>query len=318
MLKKISVYGLLLIIVILFTLSVDNLYKSENIISDHTQLEVPKKSDEISNYPQLESPKKSDEFLDIDLHSSNAVLVNLDENTILLDKNSEEKIYPASLTKLMTVLVAIEKIPDLEEKILLPKKIFTGLNAANASMAGFLPNEEVKAKDLLYGSMLPSGAEASIGLANFIAGSEKRFVELMNEKAQQLGMKDTHFKNVTGLHNVDHYTSVKDISILLQYALTNNTFRDVFTAKRHSISPTNLHPEGITLWSTLFSKTSSDLPKGEIIGGKTGYTEKAGLCLASLALINGQEYILVTAGAKGDHYTEQYNITDAITVYSRL
>lgn len=318
MLKKISIYGLLLMIVLLFILSVDNLYKFKNEILDHSQLEPPKKSDEISVHPQLEPLKKSNELLEIDLYSTNAVLVNLDENTILMDKNSEERIYPASLTKLMTVLVAIENIPDLEEKILLRKSIFPHLNAANASMAGFLPNEKVKAKDLLYGSMLPSGAEASIGLANFIAGSEREFVKLMNEKAQQLGMKDTHFKNVTGLHHIDHYTSVKDISILLQYALTNNTFRDVFTTKRYSISPTNLHPKGMTFLSTMFTKASSDLPKGEIIGGKTGYTEEAGLCLASLALINGQEYILVTVGAKGDHYTEQYNITDAISVYSRL
>ncbi|MFJ7735654.1 D-alanyl-D-alanine carboxypeptidase family protein [Lysinibacillus sp. NPDC097287] len=171
-----------------------------------------------------------------------------------MDKSSEEKIYPASLTKIMTVLVAIENIPDLKEKISLPKSIFTGLYGANASMAGFLPNEEIEAKDLLYGSMLPSGAEASIGLANFIAGSERGFVKLMNEKAQQLGMEDTHFKNATGLHHPDHYTSVKDISILLQYALTNSTFRDVYTAERYSISPTNLHPAGITFTSLMFKK----------------------------------------------------------------
>ncbi len=268
---------------------------------------------------QLEMPKKSAESLDIDLHSSNAVLVNLNDNKILLDKKSEEIIFPASLTKIMTVLVAIENIPELNEKILLPQSIFTDLYEANASMAGFLANEEVSAEDLLYGSMLPSGAEASIGLANHVAGSERKFVKLMNDKAQQLGMKDTHFKNATGLHHPDHYTSVKDISILLQYALTNNTFRDVYTAQRHTISPTNLHSEGMTFTSRMFKNiSSSDLPHGEIIGGKTGYTEKAGLCLASLAVINEQEYILVTVGAEGNSHTEQYNITDAFSVYSGL
>ncbi|MFJ7934373.1 D-alanyl-D-alanine carboxypeptidase family protein [Sporosarcina sp. NPDC096371] len=307
MLKKTSAYGVLLIIVILFIsiiLVIVNPSKFKNEVLDH---------------PQLETPKKSDEILDIDLHSSNAVLVNIDDNKILLDKSSEEKIYPASLTKIMTVLVAIENISDSQEKTSLPKSIFTRLYGENASMAGFLPNEEVKVEDLLYGSMLPSGAEASIGLANFVAGSEREFVKLMNEKAQQLGMEDTHFKNTTGLHHPDHYTSVKDISILLHYALTNKTFRAVYTAERHSISPTNLHPEGITFTNRMFKNISpDDLPNGEIIGGKTGYTEKAGLCLASLAVINGQEYILVTVGAKGNHYTEQYNITDAFSVYSSL
>lgn len=274
---------------------------------------------ELVDYPQLELPQKSEINLDVNLHSSNAILVNLDTNKILLDKGSDEIIYPASLTKIMTVLVAIENIPNLQEKILLPKSIFKDLYEENASMAGFLPNEEVTAEDLLYGSMLPSGADASIGLADYIAGSERKFVKLMNEKAKQLGMKNTHFKNATGLHHSDHYTSVKDISILLQYALTNNTFRDIYTAERYSIKSTNLHPEGMTLTSRMFKNLyTNENTRGEIIGGKTGYTEQAGLCLASLATINGEEYILVTVGAKGDSRTEQFNITDALAVYRQL
>lgn len=274
---------------------------------------------EIVDDPQLEMPKKSDENLDVNLHSSNAILVNLDTNKILLDKGSDEIIYPASLTKIMTVLVAIENIPSLQEKILLPKSIFKNLYEENASMAGFLPNEEVTAEDLLYGSMLPSGADASIGLADYITGSESKFVKLMNEKAKQLGMKNTHFMNATGLHHPDHYTTVKDISILLQYALTNNTFRDIYTAERYSIKSTNLHPEGMTMTSRMFkSLNASEKSRSEIIGGKTGYTEQAGLCLASLATINGEEYILVTVGAKGDSRTEQFNITDAVAVYRQL
>ncbi|MFJ7886945.1 D-alanyl-D-alanine carboxypeptidase family protein [Lysinibacillus xylanilyticus] len=274
---------------------------------------------EIVDYPQLEMPEKSEINLDVNLHSSNAILVNLDTNKILLDKGSDEIIYPASLTKIMTVLVAIENIPNLQEKILLPKSIFKDLYEENASMAGFLPNEELTAEDLLYGSMLPSGADASIGLADYIAGSERKFVKLMNEKAKQLGMKNTHFRNATGLHHSEHYTSVKDISILLQYALTNNTFRDIYTAERHSIKSTNLHPEGMTLTSRMFKNLyTNENTRGEIIGGKTGYTEQAGLCLASLATINGEEYILVTVGAKGDSRTEQFNITDALAVYRQL
>ena len=269
--------------------------------------------------PQLEMPKKSDHMFNLDLHSSNAILVSLQDHTILLDKNSEEIIYPASLTKLMTVLVALENIPNLKEKIILKNRIFTSLYEENASMAGFLPNEEVTAQDLLYGAMLPSGAEASIGLAEFIAGSESGFVQLMNEKAQQLGMTNSRFMNATGLHHADHYTTVKDLSILLQSALANPIFREIYTAERYSIKPTNLHPEGITLTSRLFNYlNSNEVTKGEIIGGKTGYTEQAGLCLASLASINGEEYLLVTVGAEGDPRSEQFNITDALVVYQKL
>ncbi|KPN95226.1 D-alanyl-D-alanine carboxypeptidase family protein [Lysinibacillus sp. ZYM-1] len=269
--------------------------------------------------PTLVTPTKSGDMLDVNLFSSNAILVNLDENQVLLDKNSEEIIYPASLTKMMTVLVAIEQIQNLQEEIVLPKNIFNDLYEENASLAGFLPNEKLTLEDLLYGSMLPSGAEASIGLAEYIAGSERKFVNLMNEKAQQLGMKNTHFMNTTGLHHREHYTTVKDMSLLLQYALTNNEFRNVYTAERYSIKPTNLHPEGITFTSRMFQNmTTSALPGGEILGGKTGYTEDAGLCLASLATVNGQEYVLVTVGAEGNPRTEQYNITDAFSVYSQL
>lgn len=268
---------------------------------------------------KLDLPTKSEDMLDINLHSSNAILVSLDENKVLLDKNSEEVIYPASLTKIMTVLVAIEHIPNLQEKIVLPKNIFNDLYEENASMAGFLPNEQVTLEDLLYGSMLPSGAEASIGLAEYVAGSERDYVKLMNAKAKQLGMKNTHFMNTTGLHHSDHYTSVKDISLLLQYALLNNKFRNVYTAERYSTKPTNLHMEGITFSSRMFKNMiSSELPGGEILGGKTGYTEDAGLCLASLARVNSQEYILVTVGADGSPQTEQYNIKDAFSVFSRL
>ncbi len=269
--------------------------------------------------PQLEMPQKSDDMFNIDLYSSNAILVSLEDHTILLDKNSEEIIYPASLTKLMTVLVALENIPDLNEKIILKNRVFTNLYEENASMAGFLPNEEVTAEDLLYGAMLPSGAEASIGLAESIAGSESGFAQLMNEKAQQLGMTNSHFMNATGLHHPDHYTTVKDLSILLQSALVNPIFREVYTAERYSIKSTNRHPEGITLTSRLFNYLNTNqVTKGKIIGGKTGYTEQAGLCLASLASINGEEYLLVTVGAEGDPRSEQFNITDALAVYQKL
>ena len=261
----------------------------------------------------------SEDILDVDLYSSNAILVNLDNNQVLLDKNSEERIYPASLTKMMTVLVSIEHIQNLQQEVVLPKNIFHDLYEKNASMAGFLPNEQLTVENLLYGSMLPSGAEASIGLAEYITGSEEEFVKLMNNKAQQLGMINTHFMNTTGLHHPEHYTTVQDITLLLQYALTNSEFRQIYTAERYSIKQTNRHPEGMTFTNRMFQHmTSGELSAGEILGGKTGYTEEAGLCLASLATVNGQEYILVTVGAKGDPRTEQYNITDAFLVYRQL
>ncbi len=253
------------------------------------------------------------------LNSPSAILVSLKDHTKLLEKSSEEKIYPASLTKIMTAIVAIENLPDLKEEIKLTNFTFRGLYEADASMAGFQPGEEVRTIDLLYGVLLPSGAECCMGLADKIAGSEQNFVKMMNQKAAELGMKNTHFENVTGLQNENHYATVEDLSILLCHALKNDTFREIFTSTRHSTPPTNKHTHGITFNSTMFEKLNNkNIIGGEILGGKTGYTGAAGLCLASLAKVHNKEYVLVTAGAKGDSHSEQFNITDAIAVYSSI
>lgn len=253
------------------------------------------------------------------LYSSNAILVRLTDGTSLMEKNSEDKIYPASLTKMLTVIVAIENLSDLKEEILLSDSMYSKLFEADASMAGFEAGEKVRAVDLLYGAILPSGAECCIGLAEYIAGSEENFVQLMNQKAAELGMENTHFENTTGLHDDNHYTTVKDLAVLLRYALQNNTFRKIFTSTKYSTKPTNKHPEGITFYSTMFKKMNyQNILNGEIMGGKTGYTENAGLCLASLAQVGEQEYILISAGANGNHKTEQFNITDALTVYNSI
>ena len=186
-------------------------------------------------------------------------------------------------------------------------------------MAGFEPGDRVKAKDLLYGVLLPSGAECCRTFAESISGSESAFVKLMNEKANQIGLKNTHFTNCTGLHDRNHTSSVKDIAVLLQYALKNQAFYQAFTSSYYSVPPTNQHPEGFTFYSTVFQNQAVEtIHNGELLGGKTGYTEQAGQCLASLATINGKQYLLVTAGANGSPQTEPLHIWDAVNVYNQL
>ena len=114
-------------------------------------------------------------------------------------------------------------------------------------MAGFSAGEEVSAEDLLYGVLLPSGAECCIGLAEYVAGSVDAFVELMNQKAAELGMNHTHFCNPTGLHDENHYTTVSDLAILLETVLENDTLRQMATTQNHTCAPTDLHPEGVLL-----------------------------------------------------------------------
>ena len=256
---------------------------------------------------------------EVHIFSSYAVLERLDDGAVLLEKNSTKRMYPASLTKIMTLLVALEKIDDLNEQVTLPPAVFSELKRKDASMAGFLPGESVRAVDLIYGCMLSSGAECSIGLALIVSGSEQAFLERMNEEARQLGLKDTHFTNVWGIQDTGHYSTAADISVILAKALKYPVFYDAFTASRYVTAPTGLHPNGLVIGSTLFSKQDSwECDYGRILGGKTGYTYEAGLCLASLAEINGIKYILVTAGALGNHQTRQYHIEDAFSIYSSL
>lgn len=253
------------------------------------------------------------------LHSPYSVLLNRNTGKIVAGHKEEHKIYPASLTKIMTVIVALENIKDEKKTMTMPADFFARLYEENASMAGFLPGEEVRIKDLFYGAMLPSGAECCLALANRVSGSEEQYVKLMNQKAKELKMKNTHFCNTTGLHQKDHFSTVKDLAFLLQYALKNEEFREIFTTSRYSTLPSEEHPEGFTFSSTMFDRMENrSVQNGEILGGKTGYTQKAGLCLASLAQISNTEYILITAGAKGSHQTEPYHLIDACRVYNQL
>lgn len=222
------------------------------------------------------------------------------------------------MTKIMTAIVALEAFSDLDHEITLSENIFYALDGQDATQAGFQPGESVRVRDLVYGVMLPSGAECCLALADEVSGSEEAFVEKMNKKAKSIGMKDTHFMDCTGLHDPEHYSTAYDIALLLKYALHNDTFREVAESHFHSTPATNVHPDGITYYSTMFKNMSdTSVTGGEILGGKTGYTSEAGHCLASFAQIYDREYILVTAGAAADA-TGVPHILDAKTIYNRL
>ena len=252
------------------------------------------------------------------VNSTNVVLMDVKNGKVIGNLNGEERIYPASMTKIMTAIIALEAFSDLDHEITLSEDIFYALDGQDATQAGFRPGENVRVRDLVYGVMLPSGAECCLALADEVSGSEEAFVEKMNKKAKSIGMKDTHFMDCTGLHDPEHYSTAYDIALLLKYALHNDTFRDVVESHFHSTPATNVHSDGITYYSTMFKNMSdTSVVGGEILGGKTGYTSEAGHCLASFAQIYDREYILVTAGAAADA-TGVPHILDAKTIYNRL
>ena len=255
------------------------------------------------------------------IYSSQYLLIRSSDGMVIDAHNETKQAYPASLTKIMTALLAIEHTSDFSEVITVPEAVFDKVYKTGASVAGFESGELVTLEELLYGIMLPSGAECCLAYAEYISGSETEFVSLMNRKANELGMDDTNFTNCTGLHSADHYSTAKDLAILLRYALENETFRTLLTSDLFYVTPSAVHSDGFYLRSTLseaLDRCENPLPKGlQILGGKTGYTSDAGLCLASLAEVNGEEYILITLGAEGSPDSLPYHVMDAVTLYSR-
>ena len=257
-------------------------------------------------------------FSGLELFSSNAILFDPNSGDILYGKDPTEIIYPASLTKIMTALVAIENISDLDSSVTMKYEDYAGLYEQNAAMAGFSLGETVTIRDLLYATLLPSGAEAATALANAAADSNENFVSLMNERAASLGMDNTHFVNVTGLHDDDHYTTVSDLALLLREASKNADFMEPYTALRYTTTATPQHPQGLKLTSTLVPRLAQlSRDREPIIGNKTGYTEEAQLCLASIAEKDGKRIALITVGAEGDGRSHPTQLEDAYMLYGK-
>ena len=264
----------------------------------------------LSGIPALAEDEHPDDAPSL---SSNYVyLVDAGSGQVLWSRNSSGRMYPASMTKLMTEIIAIESLPDLDERVTVTDEMMQGLYEANASMAGFLPGDEPTVRDLLYGTALPSGAECVNALAFRIDGSVENFVSHMNRKAAELGMDSTRFTNPTGLHSDGHYSSAKDIETLFAYCMDSETFRTILGTQKYRSGSVASHPDGIEMESTVW-KYLEEEPIPGFLGGKTGFTYPAGRCLASAAEINGMDLYLIT-GKAPDGYTAA--VDDARTVYN--
>ena len=255
-----------------------------------------------------------------EIHSTCAIMIDRETSQIIFSRDPDRSTYPASLTKIMTAVLGLELHGDTESIVTITDKMLEGLTEANASVVGFSVGEEVRYLDLLYGLLLPSGADAANAIAITCAGTTDNFVEMMNAKAEELGMRSTTFTNVHGLHDVKMRTTAGDMAKLFDYALQNETFRRIIGRRFHTTDATNLHPDGITFYSTMFSMLEDpNLENGAVIrGGKTGTTTPAGQCLASYCDIDGREFILVTLGAFGYGQNEHYNIEDAVKLYGLI
>lgn len=231
--------------------------------------------------------------------SAYAVLLDAESGAILAEKDSGAVASPASMTKILTLLVAAERLSDLDAPVTMTAGITDYCYQNDCSSMGLEAGESASVRELLYGMILPSGADASLALANAAAGSQEAFVELMNEKAEELGLSDTaHFTNCVGLYGEDHHCTVRDMAVILRAAMDNALCREVLTAHTYQTAPTGQHPEGIAL-SNWFLRRIEDKDTGEVevMGAKTGYVVQSGSCAASWGERDGRRWICVTANA---------------------
>lgn len=252
-----------------------------------------------------------------EVNANYAVVFDLDQGTILGEKNSSVTMNPASMTKVMTLLVAVENLPDLEKKITITQDIVDYVKARGASNCSFVAGEQVRVKDLLYGVILPSGADAVLALAKEIAGSEAGFVALMNKKAQDLGLSsDCKFQNATGLYHSTHHMNVKDIGEIMAAAMRNSLAREVLSTENYQIPATNKHGNGIKLTNLFVQRI-----KGQDTGGasvtmaKTGFVRQSMFCAVSSGKgANGKNLLVVT----GYSSSTWQCIKDHATLYKRF
>ncbi len=247
--------------------------------------------------------------------SEAAVLINLDKDIIVYEKNPTKKMYPASLTKIMTAIVVLDHVEDLDNTTFeAPLVVFDELYGQGASSVGYRRGEIITANDLMYSMLMASACESAGTLAyNVGGGSIPNFIDMMNQKAAEIGCSGTNFVNPHGLYDDEQYTNVHDMAIIAKYAVDNYPkFVEIATTAEYTLHATNYNPDG---WLTIHH-TNAMVQKGEFYyeparGLKTGTLDESGRNLASMASKDGNNYLLVTMGApindaEGNTAHEQY------------
>ena len=227
-----------------------------------------------------------------------ALLLDLNTGRTVYEQDADVRVYPASLTKIMTCLIALEN-GNLSDIITVDESALTGLDQ-DSSVVGLQVGEKMTLENLLYCMMVSSGNDAANVVAEYIAGSVADFVRMMNERAYALGCKDTHFNNPHGLHDESHYTTARDLAIITQAALKSENFRQIVATAEYTIPESTLGPEHDlkTTNMLIYNSTGNSLYYSRATGVKTGYTSAAGRCLIATAEDGDVRFLSVLCGAK--------------------
>lgn len=249
--------------------------------------------------------------------STHAILVDESTDQIIAAKGAGERIMPASMTKVLTILVAAEHIPEekLDDTFEMTLEITDYAYVNDCSSVGFLDGEKVPVRDLFYGTAMHSGGDAALGLAFYVAGSQEAFVELMDEKLDELGIAgSTHFTNCVGIYDEAHYSTVYDMAVIMKAALQNDLCREVMSKHIYTTKPTKEHPEGIEISNWFLRKIEDKDTGGEVLCAKTGYIVQSKNCAVSYEIAADKTpYICVTAGSTSNWRC----IYDHVEIYNR-
>lgn len=247
-------------------------------------------SEPVSDIVVSENP----DFSHLNLTSDSILLLEASTGDILFEKNSNDRMFPASTTKIMTAILVLEK-GYLNELVTVSASAVNSV-PADYVKAPLYAGEELRVEELLYALLLPSANDAANVLAEHISGSIPAFADLMNSKAQELGMANTHFTNPSGIHDNDLYTTASDLSILARYAMRNEKFRDIVKTTTYTLPATAVHPKEdreLKTSNLLLDSSSKSYYYEYATGIKTGFTNPAGDCLVASAKKDGIEFIAV-------------------------
>ena len=251
------------------------------------------------------------------ISAASAVVIDMKSGMVLYEKNKDAKRYPASITKIMTTLVALEN-SSLNETVKYSKTAVLNLEAG-ASNAGIQVGEKLSMEQSLYAVMLRSANEACNGVAEHISGSIKNFVKQMNAKAQSLGCKNTHFNNTNGLWQSNHYTTAYDMAIIMKAAMRNPMFRTLVNTRRYDLPKSNKRKKVEPLihhHAMVFPITYPQYGYDYCIGGKTGYTSKSQATLVTAAKKGNMELVCVVMKTKSAVQGEPNIYTDTIKLFN--
>lgn len=254
------------------------------------------------------------------LSSASAIVMELSTGTVLYSKNIHKKHYPASITKIMTSLLTLENSSP-SDVVTFTEAEAHGIETGSSSMY-CVPGEKFTIEQVLYGIMLQSANEMCLVAADHVAGSVDKFVEMMNQRVAQLGLKDTHFMNPNGLHNDDHYTSAYDMACIAREAWKNPSFQKICGTRTYQVKSTNKRKASEILGGQLLNhhqmingyETSSRYEKDYVIGGKTGYTSMAHSTLVTFAEKDGMQLVSVIMKGNSSKQGEPNEYTDTTRI----